>query len=137
TWLLAPSAGSAAVPLAAPTIVGLAQSGRFADAAHLAARSAQLAGAHHDQYRWGRGEVAVAAFLTTLWSGDVTAAEGVVDALDQESDAAVDWVAVHVTRGLIGIARGSWMQAHADLHAASARRGAGDPGGVAVYSLAA
>lgn len=137
TVLLDPSAGSAALPLAAPTIVGLAQSGRFADAAHLAARSAQLAGAHHDQYRWGRGEVAVAAFLTTLWSGDVTTAEHVVDALDQESDAAVDWVAVHVTRGLIGIARGSWMQAHADLHAASVRRSHTDLGGVAVYNLAA
>ncbi|KQY23263.1 hypothetical protein ASD16_11955 [Cellulomonas sp. Root485] len=135
--LLDPAADSAAVPLAAPTIVGLAQSGRFTDAAHLAARSAQLAGAHHDQYRWGRGEVAVAAFLTTLWSGDVTTAEGVVDALDQESNAAVDWVAVHVTRGLIGIARGSWMQAHADLHAASARHEHSDMGGVAVYSRAA
>lgn len=137
TVLLDSSAGSAALPLAAPTIVGLAQSGRFADAAHLAARSAQLADAHHDQYRWGRSEVAVAAFLTTLWSGDVTSAERVVDALDQERNAAVDWVAVHVTRGLIGIARGSWLQAHADLHAASARRGHADLGGVAVYNLAA
>lgn len=137
TVLLDPSAAGTAVPLAAPTIVGLAQSGRFADAAHLAARSGQLAAAHHDQYRWGRGEVAVATFLTTLWSGDVTTAERVVDALDQESNAAVDWVAVHVSRGLIGIARGSWTQAQADLHAASARGDRADPGGVAVYSLAA
>ncbi|WP_456786612.1 LuxR C-terminal-related transcriptional regulator [Cellulomonas sp. P5_C5] len=135
--LLDSSAGSAAIPLAAPTIVGLAQSGRFADAAHLSTRCAQLAGAHHDRYRWGRGEVAVAAFLSTLWSGDVPAAERVVDALDQEGNAAVDWVAVHVARGLIGVARGSWMQAQADLHAASARRGHADPGGVAVYNLAA
>ena len=58
--LLDPSAGGTAAALAAPTIVGLAQSGRFADAAHLSARAAQLAAAHHDQYRWGRGEVAVA-----------------------------------------------------------------------------
>ncbi|WP_426594395.1 LuxR C-terminal-related transcriptional regulator [Cellulomonas sp. McL0617] len=133
--LLSPSVGGMALPLACPTILGLAQSGRFADAARIASRYTQLAVAHRDSYRWAVGEVAVASFLSMLWSGDLAAAEAF--ALIKRSDPALDWAATHVTRGLLGIAHGSWSSARSDLHAVSDRLGLSDLGGVAVFTQAA
>ncbi len=137
--LLDPSSGAAAVPLACPTILGLGQAGRFADALHLAGRTAQLASAHHDQYRWGRGEVAVAGLLATLWSGDVEGADRLAGSAspDTEPTVTLSWVAGHVTHGLLGIARGSWSQAHSDLHVATARLALTDLGGASSFSVAA
>lgn len=133
--LLSPSVGGIALPLACPTILGLAQSGRFADAHRIASRYAQLAVAHRDSYRWAVGEVAVATFLTTLWSGDLVSAEAF--ALARSADPAFEWVTTHVTRGLLGIAHGSWSSARTDLHAASARLGLAELGGVSIFTQAA
>jgi DNA-binding CsgD family transcriptional regulator len=135
--LMSPTAGGTEVPLAAPTIGGLAQSGRSADAARLAERAGQLAVAHHDQYRWGRSEVAIATFLAALWSGDLAAAGSVVAGIDPERAGAIDWVAVHVARGMLGIARGAWSQAQTDLHAVTARLDGANVGEVGVFALAA
>ena len=133
--LLSPSVGGMALPLACPTIFGLAQSGRFGDAQRVAHRYAQLAVAHRDSYRWAVGEVTVASFLATMWSGDLVTAEA--SALAGEPESPLDWVTAHVTRGLIGIAHGSWSSARSDLHAASARLGLSELGGVAVFAQAA
>ncbi|WP_028050784.1 LuxR family transcriptional regulator [Cellulomonas sp. URHD0024] len=133
--LLSPSVAGMALSLACPTILGLAQSGRFRDAHRVAARYAQLAAAHRDRYRWAVGEVAVASFLATVWSGDLASAEA--SALAGVSEPALDWVATHVTRGIVGIAQGSWSSARNDLHAASARLGLAELGGVSVFTQAA
>ncbi len=133
--LMSPSVGGMALPLARPAILGLAQSGRFADATRVAARYVQLAFAHRDTYRWAISEVTVAAFFTTLWSGDLEAAE--VLAAAERSDPGLAWVATHVTRGLLGIAHGSWSSARADLNATYDFLGNTDLGGVSVFMRAA
>lgn len=135
TVLMDPAVAGLALPLACPTILGLAQSGRFADAARVAARYTQLAVAHRDRYRWALSEVAIAGFLAALWSGDITAAETVAGT--NPAYAAPEWVATHITRGLVGAAHGSWSAARTDLRAASARLGATGLGGVAVFTHAA
>ena len=134
-----PSSGPVAVALACPTILGLAHAGRCTAALHLTERWSQLASAHHDRYRWGQAEVALAGLLAALWSGDVEGAERRAGETEAEPrpHLPLTWVTSHVTDGLLGIARGAWSQARSDLHVASSRLTLKDLSGAASFSLTA
>ncbi|BDZ42140.1 LuxR family transcriptional regulator [Paraoerskovia sediminicola] len=131
-----------ALSLVAPTILALGHAGRVAEGLGLARRYAPIGAAHTDLYRWAVGEIGVAAFFVALNAGVVPA-----EPSDYDDPAAavgsgstrdpLDPVAVHVRRGLIAAARGSWRTAAADFHAASASFGVVDLGGLLSFTLAA
>jgi len=132
-----------AVRLASPTAVGLTQVGRFAAAADVVRRYEAPARLRADRYRWGAGEIGVAAFLAALLAGDVDAARAVATRAEADADAdadvppPLDGVAGHVSLGLLAMADGAWSQACVELHAANARLARGDLSGVGAFSHAA
>lgn len=132
-----PRIPATAVRLVAPTIVGLADAGRFAEARELAARHLHVAQATTDRYRWGVGEIVVVDVLTRLWSGDLSVLEDEnLDALD-ENPVAIDWVALQAAKGIAGILFGAWSQAALELRAANARLRVNDRGGMIAFTTAA
>ncbi|WP_197021621.1 LuxR family transcriptional regulator [Cellulomonas sp. HZM] len=132
-----PTSPAVALRLVAPTVISLADSGRFAEAFALCARYLPVSRAHGERYRWATGEITLVGMLASLWQGDVSALR--VDALHAVQDEAVpvDWVAAQAGRGLAGVAHGSWSQAATDLRAANARLRVSDRGGIASFTLAA
>jgi DNA-binding CsgD family transcriptional regulator len=127
-----------AVPLVAPTVVGLAHAGRVRDATALCRRYLPLAQAQVDRDRWAPGEIAVVALLVRLWSGEVDGLEADPTVrLDSDLPHAPDWVARQAGRGLVAIARGAWSQAVTDLRAANVRLRHGDRAGLYGYTAAA
>ncbi|GEL95041.1 helix-turn-helix transcriptional regulator [Cellulomonas composti] len=132
-----PRTPASAVRLVAPTALGLAHAGRFAEARGLCERYLPVARAHGDHYRWAAGEIVTAAFTVVLWAGWLDELEDAAGALDPESPVVLDWVAAQAGRGFVGIARGAWSQAAGDLRAANARLRLSDRGGMWGYTGAA
>ncbi|MCC2316100.1 LuxR C-terminal-related transcriptional regulator [Cellulomonas xiejunii] len=125
------------VSLAPPTAMSLGESGRLHEAFALCARFSEIAAAHEDQHRWGRGEVLVAMFFTLLWSGEVEAVRASLAPTADDAPMAVEWSTVHTALGLLAIAEGSWTEARTHLATARARFDESDLTGLARYSLTA
>lgn len=127
-----------AVRLVLPTVVALAHAGRFREGLTLCRRYLPVALAHTDRSRWAPGEVAVAAFVARLWSGDVERLES-EEVVDVEPDGQIvnGWAVAQAGRGLLAIAEGAWSQAVTDLSAANSRLPTGDRMGISLYGLAA
>ncbi|MBO3094627.1 helix-turn-helix transcriptional regulator [Cellulomonas dongxiuzhuiae] len=125
------------VSLAPPTAMGLGESGRLHEAFALCTRFGEIAAAHEDLHRWGRGEVLVATFFTLLWSGEVEAVRAALAPTAADAPIAVEWATVHTALGLLAIADGSWNDARTHLATARARFDETDLTGLASYSLTA
>ena len=132
-----PRVPATAVRLVAPTVVGLADAGRFADARDLAERHLHVAQTVTDRYRWGVGEIYVVDVLTRLWAGDLTVLEEENLRLLDANPVAIDWVALQAAKGIAGILFGAWSQAAMELRAANARLRVNDRGGMIAFTTAA
>ena len=132
-----PRVPATAVRLVAPTVVGLADAGRFAEARELAERHLPVAEALADRYRWGVGEIYVVDILTRLWSGDLSVLEEENLRTLDENPVAIDWVALQAAKGIAGILFGAWSQAATELRAANARLRVNDRGGMIAFTTAA
>jgi len=125
------------VSLAPPTAMGLGEAGRLHEAFALCARFSEVAAAHDDLHRWGRGEVLVATFFTLLWSGEVEAVRASLAPTADDAPMSVEWSTVDTALGLVAMAEGSWSEARTHLATARARFDATDLTGLARYSLTA
>jgi len=132
-----PHAPAATVRLAPPTILGLADEGRFAEARDLAERQLAVARANVDHYRWSIGELQIVDVLARMWSGDLSGLESDLTVDDDAHPVAMDWIAMQAARGIAEIQYGAWSQAAVDLRAANARLRVVDRGGMAAYTTAA
>ncbi|MBO0923532.1 AAA family ATPase [Cellulomonas sp. zg-ZUI199] len=125
------------VSLAPPTAMALGESGRLHQGFAVCTRFAEIATAHQDHHRWGRGEVLVALFFTLLWSGEIEAVRASLAPTSDDEPITVEWSTVHAAFGLLAIAEGSWSEARTHLATARARFDETDLTGLARYSLTA
>lgn len=116
------------LPLVCPTGLGLLQAGRFADARRILRRYRSVAATSAESRQEAAGDIAIVAFLSHLWAGDITALDGHVSTGLDLAHSAIGWTGVHLSRGLVAAARGAWSTARRDLHAANVRASVGDPG---------
>lgn len=127
-----------AIGLVAPTVVGLAQTGRLGEATALGRRSLSTAGAFEGQHPLLVAGVRAGALMAHLWAGDVDAA-----ALIAVPHGGGNWshylqyAADNTGRGLIAAARGLWSEARREHHTAVVSLGVLDPSGYAPYAAAA
>ena len=126
-----------AVRLVAPTVLGLADAGRFAEARELAERSVPVAQTLLHRYRWTLGEIYTSSVLARLWSGDLTALDDENLRTFDDNPVVIDWVALQSAKGIAAIMYGTWSQAASELRAANARLRVNDRGGMIAYTAAA
>jgi DNA-binding CsgD family transcriptional regulator len=131
------AAGVEVLRLAAPTALGLGQSGRFPEALRVVAQHLPTAVAHQEELPWLAGEMEVAEFLVRLWSGDVERAEALMRPQARPRNFFSGYYAFsNMGCGLVLAARGQWSDAWRELRLAGARFSVVDPTGLAAYALA-
>ncbi|MHB1490880.1 MAG: helix-turn-helix transcriptional regulator [Cellulomonas sp.] len=131
--------GSANVlDLATPTVLGLAQTGRLAEATALASRSLRAAEVHAQRSPWLAARIRATQLVVHLWSGDLDGAErAAVPRACGDSAHPLQYAVDNIGRGLLAAARGLWTDALREHHAASASLGLIDPSGFIGYAAAA
>ena len=131
--------GSAHVlDLTTPTVLGLAQTGRLAEATALASRSLRSAEVHAQRAPWLAARIRSTQLLVHLWSGDLDGAErAAVPRACGDPSHPLQYAVDNIGRGLLAAARGLWTDALREHHAASASLGLIDPSGFLAYAAAA
>ena len=124
--------------LATPTVLGLALTGRLAEATALASRSLRAAEVHVQQSPWLAARIRSTQLVVHLWSGDLDAAErAAVPRACGDPGHPLQYAVDNIGRGLLAAARGLWTDALREHHAASASLGLIDPSGFLAYAAAA
>ena len=124
--------------LTTPTVLGLAQTGRLAEAIALGSRSLRAAQVHEEWHPWLVADIRSTQLLVNLWAGDVDAAEQAsVPRASGGWGHPLQYAADNTGRGLLAAARGLWSDALREHHAASASLSLVDPSGLSAYAAAA
>ena len=124
--------------LAAPTVVGLAQTGRIVEASELGARSLAAARVHEQQAPLLVAGIRASVLLAHLWAGEIEAADRIAAPHgDGDWSHYLQYAADNTGRGMLAAARGLWSEALREHHTAVASLGLLDPSGFAPYAAAA
>ncbi len=119
--------------LAAPTVVGLAQTGRIVEASELGARSLAAARVHEQQAPLLVAGIRASVLLAHLWAGEIEAADRIAAPRgDGDWSHYLQYAADNTGRGMLAAARGLWSEALREHHTAVASLGLLDPSGFAL-----